>query len=109
MSREMFRDFLYLRLYSCYREDLDIYHDINEVKDYNNDIIKTVTSTVDRQLQGHAQFCVTFNIFVCIRVIETISVSISTLLRPRIKMVIYVINTATLGVVFKFKVTHYFE
>ena len=61
MSREMFRDFLYLRLYSCYREDLDIYLDINEVKDYNNDIIKTATSTVDRQLQGQAQFCVTFN------------------------------------------------
>ena len=49
MSREMFRDFLYLRLYLYYREDLDIYLDINEVKDnYNNDIIKTATSTVDR-------------------------------------------------------------
>ena len=76
MSREMFSDFLYLRLYSFYREDLDI----NEVKDYNNDIIKPATSTVDRQIQGYAQFCVTFNIFVSIRVIETISVYISPLL-----------------------------
>ena len=73
-------------------------------------VIKTATSTVDRQLKGHAIFCVTFNIFVCIRVIETITLSISTLLWPRITMVIYVgdINTAALRVVFNFKVTRYF-
>ena len=45
-SRAIFRDLLYLRLYSSYQEDLGVYLHIIEVEDLNFDIIKTATLTV---------------------------------------------------------------
>ena len=87
-SPAILRDLYYLRLYSSYQKDLSVYFHLIEVDDHYNGIINTATVKIYLQIQGHALFCVTFHISDCTRATGEISVSISTLSRSPITIMI---------------------
>ena len=83
------RDLLYLWLYSCYQRDLGVYFYIIEVKDHNDDMINTATVTVDLQIRWSRAYFAWPSISLAALVLsEKIAVSIPTLSRSRITIVI---------------------
>ena len=59
-SHAIFRDLSYLRLYSRYRRNLDVYFHILEITRITN----TAISAADHQARGHSKFHVTINFFI---------------------------------------------